>query len=156
MYEPKENQVWIEKGESIAPPTSYVRERERERLTEKEIERGRERESAVVVLGIGRHELYMKRVKCSKTLSAFVFHPSEPRTSQKRSRSSRSGIEMLLSLHILHRDQMLVFSGVTTVLLAGWLLCAHDSCCSRPTRDSKSHFLHPSRRCCITSYISAR
>lgn len=45
MYEPKENQVWIEKGESIAPPTSYVRERERERLIEKERKRERERES---------------------------------------------------------------------------------------------------------------
>lgn len=86
MYEQKENQVWTEKGEGIAPPTSYMRERAK----------GRERESAVVVLEIGRHELYVKRVKCFKTLSAFVFHPSEPRTSLKRSYTSRPGMEMLL------------------------------------------------------------
>lgn len=35
-------------------------------------EREGERESAVVVLEIERHELYMNQVKCFKTLSAFV------------------------------------------------------------------------------------
>lgn len=84
----------------------------------------------------------MKRVKCSKTLSAFVFHPSEPRTSQKRSRSSRSGIEMLLSLHILHRDQMLVFSGVTAVLLAGCYAHTIPAAHGQPGTANLTFYIH--------------
>ncbi len=82
------------------------RERERERDRERERERGKERESAVVVLEIGRHELYMNRVKCFKTLSAFVFHPSKPRTSLKRSCTSRPGMEMLLIRTSLHGGRL--------------------------------------------------
>lgn len=68
VREVKEIQAWSEKGEAIAPPTSYLREREGGGKRERE----RERESTVVVLEIGRHELYMNRVKCFKTRSAFV------------------------------------------------------------------------------------
>ena len=48
-----------------------------------------------MLLDIGRHELYMNRVKCFKTLSAFLFYPSRPKTSPERNYTSHSGMEMV-------------------------------------------------------------
>lgn len=77
----------------------------------------------MVVLEIGRHELYMNRVKCFKTLSAFVFHPSHPRTSLKRSCTSRPGTEPLL-IPILDGGWMLGLS-VAAAPLPGWCGTTH-------------------------------